>query len=467
MVAEAKDQTELAYPEASVMVSSQVEPVANQSKALSSDGNGYAPKVRKPYTITKQRERWTEEEHQRFVEALKLYGRAWRQIEGECGIGLFYTRKRSNMKTAIQIRSHAQKFFAKVTKDSCVDGEGSLNPIEIPPPRPKKKPLHPYPRKTVDSANAEVVFSHQAEGLTDVSVPERENYSPTSVLSANGSTNLESKVAEMHKSRLSPASCATDDALSAKLLTENDKEYATSNISSKEEDGLHISMKASSASTPETKSTMKFELFPQETESSPCAGKPHTGIKLFGKTVVLGDTSKLSSEVVENSESVLPGVINQMSENNNGKVLNFDSEVSGLVSNSATPPCLPLHPLHVNIFSLPWFTWYHGPVYYPYSSSGNNTAAENVENSPQEGLNDEEIQISGSFVGSNSGSICEVDADNRNSDVVDSKHPPSNSGNKKTGKGFVPYKRCLAERDDKSSFSFIQGRESQRARVCS
>ena len=40
-------------------------------------------KVRKPYTITKQREKWTEEEHQKFLEALKLYGRGWRQIEGK------------------------------------------------------------------------------------------------------------------------------------------------------------------------------------------------------------------------------------------------------------------------------------------------------------------------------------------------------------------------------------------------
>lgn len=38
--------------------------------------------TRKPYTITKQRERWTEDEHNRFLEALKLYGRAWQRIEG-------------------------------------------------------------------------------------------------------------------------------------------------------------------------------------------------------------------------------------------------------------------------------------------------------------------------------------------------------------------------------------------------
>lgn len=42
----------------------------------------FLQQVRKPYTITKQRERWTEDEHRRFLEALKLHGRAWRRIEG-------------------------------------------------------------------------------------------------------------------------------------------------------------------------------------------------------------------------------------------------------------------------------------------------------------------------------------------------------------------------------------------------
>lgn len=39
--------------------------------------------ARKPYTISKARERWSDEEHQRFVEAVRLHGRAWRKIEGE------------------------------------------------------------------------------------------------------------------------------------------------------------------------------------------------------------------------------------------------------------------------------------------------------------------------------------------------------------------------------------------------
>ena len=68
--------------------------------------NDNGVKVRKPYTITKQRERWTEQEHDRFVDALKLHGRAWRKIEEHIGT-----------KTAVQIRSHAQKFFAKLQKE--------------------------------------------------------------------------------------------------------------------------------------------------------------------------------------------------------------------------------------------------------------------------------------------------------------------------------------------------------------
>jgi len=116
-------------------------PSASPGAHISTSGDeGTGAKVRKPYTITKQRERWTEEEHQKFLEALKLYGRAWRRIEEHIGT-----------KTAVQIRSHAQKFFSKVEREATAGAgveTGVVSPvIDIPPPRPKRKPTHPYPRK--------------------------------------------------------------------------------------------------------------------------------------------------------------------------------------------------------------------------------------------------------------------------------------------------------------------------------
>uniref|UniRef100_A0A2N9G5T6 Myb-like domain-containing protein n=1 Tax=Fagus sylvatica TaxID=28930 RepID=A0A2N9G5T6_FAGSY len=138
-------------------------------------------KIRKPYTMTKSRESWTEPEHDKFLEALQLvsepgdvtvleptfsryahistnprgnmqhrtstcttidarfclsFDRDWKKIEAFVG-----------SKTVIQIRSHAQKYFLKVQKNGTSE--------HLPPPRPKRKAAHPYPQKA--SKNAPVL----------------------------------------------------------------------------------------------------------------------------------------------------------------------------------------------------------------------------------------------------------------------------------------------------------------------
>ncbi|BBH06043.1 Homeodomain-like superfamily protein [Prunus dulcis] len=96
--------------------------------AASTPSDGSGKKVRKPYTITKSRESWTDEEHDKFLEALQLFDRDWKKIEDFVG-----------SKTVIQIRSHAQKYFLKVQKSGTT--------AHVPPPRPKRKAAHPYPQK--------------------------------------------------------------------------------------------------------------------------------------------------------------------------------------------------------------------------------------------------------------------------------------------------------------------------------
>ncbi|KAF7148496.1 hypothetical protein RHSIM_Rhsim03G0191500 [Rhododendron simsii] len=116
---------------------------AAASTASSSDD--LSKKVRKPYTITKSRESWTEPEHDKFLEALQLFDRDWKKIEAFIG-----------SKSVIQIRSHAQKYFLKAQKS----GAGE----HLPPPRPKRKAAHPYPQKASKNALAlsQVTGSFQA-----------------------------------------------------------------------------------------------------------------------------------------------------------------------------------------------------------------------------------------------------------------------------------------------------------------
>lgn len=103
-------------------------PSSSSMAAANSSTPTDGKKVRKPYTITKSRESWTDEEHDKFLEALQLFDRDWKKIEDFVG-----------SKTVIQIRSHAQKYFLKVQKNGTT--------AHVPPPRPKRKAAHPYPQK--------------------------------------------------------------------------------------------------------------------------------------------------------------------------------------------------------------------------------------------------------------------------------------------------------------------------------
>jgi len=72
--------------------------------------------------------------------------------------------------------------------------------------------------------------------------------------------------------------------------------------------------------------------------------------------------------------------------------------------------------------------------------------------------------------GSNTESVCDMENQGKNSDAVDSqcqKYQGEGAVTQKPARGFVPYKRCLAERDGNSLIAALEERDGQRARVCS
>ncbi|KAL3642542.1 Protein REVEILLE 8 [Castilleja foliolosa] len=134
------------------------------------DGSGTGKKIRKSYTITKSRESWSEEEHDKFIEALQLFDRDWKKIEDFIG-----------SKTVIQIRSHAQKYFLKVQKNGTV--------AHVPPPRPKRKASHPYPQKAPKNVLAplQASIAYPSSSLNSLA-PEYPTWDDASVLANNPST---------------------------------------------------------------------------------------------------------------------------------------------------------------------------------------------------------------------------------------------------------------------------------------
>lgn len=165
-----------------------------------------AMQTRKPYTITKQRERWTEEEHEKFLEAIRLHGRAWRRIEGKqaarcmavqriarvsgvahtcaavscCAAHLplpergsvllpsppFLHPEHIGTKTAVQIRSHAQKFFSKVERLK-EEGEGEQGePSSSVVQRGSSSKIRIHAGRTRCCAGIQVTSTYNLEGMT-------------------------------------------------------------------------------------------------------------------------------------------------------------------------------------------------------------------------------------------------------------------------------------------------------------
>lgn len=67
--------------------------------------------------------RWTGDEHMKFVEAIKLYGRDWSKVQNHV-----------QTRSSTQARSHAQKYFQKMSKYNLTDhypDEGSNDDMNI------------------------------------------------------------------------------------------------------------------------------------------------------------------------------------------------------------------------------------------------------------------------------------------------------------------------------------------------
>lgn len=453
-------------------------------------GDDLAPKARKPYTITKQRERWTEDEHKKFIEALKLHGRAWRRIEEHVGT-----------KTAVQIRSHAQKFFSKVVRESTCTNMSSGDPMEIPPPRPKRKPVHPYPRKPVDNGKKGTSTPEQPIRSPSpiYSISEKENQSPTSVLSVVGSETLGSMDSNPQNVSPSPASSASDVNRDSLLLSEPN--------SSPGMNAFPSPLLEKDCSVQNEQLPLKIELSTEDNvfakEGSAEVASTRS-IKLFGRTVLVPDTKRPSSPTMESFKL-------EPSEFTVGKLVQTQPWDRILASSQqASTECARNHlPLGVqggfyniqfqsgrsnlgeagSASPLPWWTFNGGvPVSFP--SPILESAKAHTESNTGE-VQVKGIQKEGSWTGSNTGSGNEGEYSDKGWDVETQsvQHAfeekkelnlvPKNQLSEKSSfceqkrasqgqgaRGFVPYKRCLSERDTHSSTITGEGREEQRIRLC-
>ena len=194
---------------------------------------------------------------------------------------------------------------------------------------------------------------------------------------------------------------------------------------------------------------------------------PFTSIKLFGKTVQVEDSRKpsivaenLKSQTSKTGQEDIDAVSEKLVQALPLTYLDTHLSLGPVIDGWSTVPSranfypyLEIHPDkndHVES-TLPWWAFYQGLPFY-YITSFNQT---HVDSRVEERMKEKEILNERSCSGSDTGSVSQAENSQKNSDSVDSQceHscPEGKTTPQKCSKGFVPYKRCLAERDLSSS----------------
>jgi len=114
------------------------------------------PGPRKEYTPGVP-QKWTAEEHERFLEAIKLYHRDWKRVTAHIGT-----------RTVPQVRSHMQKFDMHV-KQGLIPG---WTEQDLPPSQKQKPPIKKVVRDTLRAVVDAVVASQGDEGAEELAEKE-------------------------------------------------------------------------------------------------------------------------------------------------------------------------------------------------------------------------------------------------------------------------------------------------------
>ncbi|RWW43145.1 hypothetical protein BHE74_00051228, partial [Ensete ventricosum] len=374
------------------------------------------------------------------------------------------------------------------------DSTGTLKAIEIPPPRPKRKPVHPYPRKLGNLLNkgTPALKQLQRPPLQISAICEQDNRSPTSVLSAVGSETLESTLSNGQMGCSSPVTSAAGS---------NDQDDGGQSLTMADEadNKLPYSGSACSGLTVQDQPRMEIDQCPR-VHTLDEAQIPT--LKLFGKMVVVTDPKKSSAGVLAQ-----PNLISSVSIKGDQQKKAFDSDsrseclptthgVSpGDLTESAGNAYSGLVPPLVYFFPLFGHKSTETPFLPPswWATRGNLPIAlgQSPPECPQQfstmAAGNQEMQREGSWTGSNTACISGTSPSNQNADGVGSRKEENSAENGPmpllrqqlgsvrastsgrtmvSARGFVPYKRCTVESEVQHAVADTDDGGSQAIRLC-